>query len=126
MENEVLDTDIEGNEDPEEEGDHSDLPDAVDHKVTKISPEDVTQTDFCKTSSGKIMALLHRLYGTHCKRAGCDQQLCYQCSYVDTCLVVTWKCVLVTLGEGGLHNQLVPIFVLQTCCKLLHKNCLFV
>lgn len=40
----------------------------------------------------KMLELIYRLHGDDCKRAGCEEKLLYEDSFVGTCLVVKWKC----------------------------------
>ena len=95
IENEVYDTDIDGHDDVLEE-ETSDTAcahgDNRDHGIELVTPANVVETEYCITSSTKIIGLLYRIHGHLCKRIGCDQQVQFQKTFVGTCLVVNWRC----------------------------------
>ena len=91
IENEVYDTDIDGHDDVLEE-ETSDTAcehgDNRDHGIELVTPANVVETEYCITSSTKIIGLLYCIHGHLCKRIGCDQQVQFQKTFVGTCLVV--------------------------------------
>lgn len=104
LEEEVLDTTINGHGDNGDDGDDGaeiiDEPQGsnhgnVDNKdslVQHISYIDVPKLEFCLASTSIVLDLLKRLHGPACKRSGCNRQLQFRKSFAGTCLVVNWAC----------------------------------
>ena len=85
LEEEVLDTTIEGHDD-------NDPQQSTDSLVWHIPYLDVPKLEFCIVTTTTILNLLEKLHGPVCKRSGCNCLVDFRKSFVGTCMVVNWAC----------------------------------
>jgi hypothetical protein len=126
LEEEVLDTTINGHDDDGDDDGADDGAENIDEPqgsnpinvdskqslVCHISCADVPKLEFCLASTEIILDLLKSLHGPVCKRSGCNRQLHFRKSFVGTCLVVNWcHACLATLVEGILTQDILFIIL---------------
>ncbi|XP_028418400.1 uncharacterized protein LOC114543733 [Dendronephthya gigantea] len=103
LEEEVLDTTINGHsdDDADDDDDCDDGDDDGTEKAPKNSKQsfvrhipstDVPKLELCLASTTIILELLKTLHGPVCTRVGCSRPLNFRNSFVGTCLVVNWGC----------------------------------
>ncbi|XP_028411412.1 uncharacterized protein LOC114533974 [Dendronephthya gigantea] len=105
LEEEVLDTTINGHSDDDadddDDCDDGDDDDDGTEKAPKNSKQsfvrhipstDVPKLELCLASTTIILELLKTLHGPVCTRVGCSRPLNFRNSFVGTCLVVNWGC----------------------------------
>ena len=94
LEEEVLDTTIEGHDDNDDADVHddNDPQQSTDGLVWHIPYLDVPKLEFCVVATTTILNLLEKLHGPVCKRSGCNRSVDFRKSFVGTCMVVNWAC----------------------------------
>ena len=119
LEEEVLDTTINGHDDDGDDDGADDGAENIDEPqgsnpinvdskqslVCHISCADVPKLEFCLASTEIILDLLKSLHGPVCKRSGCNRQLHFRKSFVGTCLVVNWSCMSGHFGGRYINTR---------------------
>ena len=117
LEEEVIDTTINGHDDGNGGDDATEIfdepqgsnPVDVGSKkslVHHIPYDDVPKLEFCLASTETLLDLLKQLHGPACKRSECNRQLQFRKSFVGTCLVVNWSCGAGLFG--GRYINIIP------------------
>ena len=74
------------------------IQESVETPVQYMTSDDAIKSEKCIVFTDVLTSLITSMYGTVCKRQGCDRALEYKKKYVGTCLVVSWGC---NAGHAG-------------------------
>lgn len=126
-EDEVFDTQIDGDEDSEDPeltllaGKDPEIDSEPPATTLNSIPLELIQMEKCIVFTNKIQELLQTIHGVSCSISGCPKQWIYTKVYVGSCLVISWKCSSGHFG-GSWSSQ--PMFNRARAGNLLLSSCL--